>query len=58
MQKIRINKNIPTHLRPTIKATDIGEVLADKEGIPANIVNESEVHKLKRLDTDLKEKII
>jgi ATP-dependent Clp protease ATP-binding subunit ClpC len=30
MQKIRTSKNVPTHLRPTIDAKDVGNVLADK----------------------------
>lgn len=58
LQKIRSNKNIPAHLRSTIEAQDIGKVLADKTWIPTNIVNEDEISKLKRLDTELKEQII
>jgi len=58
MLKIRSNKNIPTHLRLAITKEDIGGVLADKVGIPTNIVNESEIEKLNRLDADLKKKIL
>ncbi len=58
MQKIRTHKNIPLHLRPEIIPEDIGDVLADKTGIPTNIVNESEVKKLQRLDQDLQKKIL
>ncbi|NOZ44518.1 MAG: ATP-dependent Clp protease ATP-binding subunit [bacterium] len=58
MQHIRTSKNIPRHLRPIITAQDIGNVLADKTGIPTNIVNESEITKLKRLDQDLQKKIL
>jgi ATP-dependent Clp protease ATP-binding subunit ClpC len=58
MQKIRNNKNIPTHLRPIITKEDIGNVLADKTGIPTNIVNESEIEKLRRLGEELKKNII
>jgi len=58
MQKIRNNKNIPTHLRPTIMQEDIGNVLADKTGIPTDIVNESEIEKLRRLNETLKKNII
>jgi len=58
MLKIRSNKNIPTHLRLAITKEDIGGVLADKVGIPTNIVNESEIEKLRRLDGVLKAKII
>jgi len=57
MQKIRTSKNVPNHLRPTIDEWDIGNVLADKTGIPANMVNESEIERLKRLDSDLQQKI-
>jgi len=58
MQKIRTNKNVPIHLRPTININDIGIVLADKTGIPTTIVNESEITKLKRLETDLQSHIL
>lgn len=58
MQKIRTNKNIPTHLRPIIDEKDIGNVLADKTGIPTNIVNESEIEKLRRLAQELKKNIV
>ena len=58
MQKIRTSKNVPTHLRPLIDAKDIGNVLADKTGIPTQIVNEDEITKLKRLAEDLKANIV
>ncbi|MBF0981827.1 ATP-dependent Clp protease ATP-binding subunit, partial [Candidatus Gracilibacteria bacterium] len=58
LQKIRSNKNIPMNLRSVITPEDIGKVLADKTGIPTNIVNEDEITKLKRLDSDLKNQII
>jgi ATP-dependent Clp protease ATP-binding subunit ClpC len=58
LQNIRSHKNIPTHLRSEIDAKDIGNVLAEKTGIPVNIVNEDEISKLKRLDGTLKESII
>ena len=58
MNKIRTSKNIPTHLRPLIDAKDIGNVLADKTGIPTHIVNEDEVSKLRRLAEGLKTTII
>ena len=38
LQKIRSNKNIPAHLRSVIEAKDIGNVLADKTGIPTNAI--------------------
>jgi ATP-dependent Clp protease ATP-binding subunit ClpC len=58
MMKIRGQKNVPTHLRPGIDAKDIGNVLADKTGIPTNIVNEDEISKLRRLGEDLKVNIV
>lgn len=58
MQKIRTNKNIPKHLRQIITKDDIGNVLADKTGIPTNIVNESEIEKLRRLSEELKKNIV
>ena len=58
MTKIRTNKNIPISLRPIITKDDIGNVLADKTGIPTNIVNESEIEKLRRLATELKRNIV
>lgn len=58
LNNIRNHKNIPTHLRSTIDAKDIGNVLAEKTGIPVNIVNEDEITKLKRLDETLKKSII
>lgn len=58
MSKIRTNKNIPIHLRPIISKEDIGNVLADKTGIPTNIVNENEIEKLRRLNAELKKNIV
>lgn len=58
LQKIRSNKNIPMNLRSIISAEDIGKVLADKTWIPTNIVNEDEITKLKRLESELKGQII
>ncbi|MDR0859848.1 MAG: ATP-dependent Clp protease ATP-binding subunit [Candidatus Peribacteria bacterium] len=58
LHTIRNHKNIPTHLRSTIDAKDIGNVLAEKTGIPVNIVNEDEITKLRRLDETLKESLI
>ncbi len=54
LTKIRWKKNIPMNLRPLIDKNDIGEVLADKTGVPANIVNQSEIEKLRALDKNLK----
>ena len=58
LQSIRNKSTIPTHLRSTIDAKDIGNVLAEKTWIPVNIVNEDEISKLKRLKSTLKESII
>ncbi len=58
LNQIRMNKNIPSYLRSEIDAKDIGNVLAEKTGIPVNIVNEDEISKLKRLDKILKTNII
>ena len=58
LQSIRNKSTIPTHLRSTIDAKDIGNVLAEKTWIPVNIVNEDEITKLKRLKSTLKESII
>ena len=54
LTKIRWKKNIPVNLRPLIDKKDIGEVLADKTWVPANIVNQSEIEKLRALDKNLK----
>lgn len=56
--RIRSNKNIPAHLRLIISKEDIGNVLAEKMWIPTNIVNETEITKLNRLNADLKTKIM
>jgi len=58
LHKIRTHKNIPIHLRPEITTTDVGQVLSEKIWIPANIVNENEQSKLKRLEADLQTKIL
>lgn len=58
LANIRSNKNIPLHLRPLISAEDIGNVVSEKVGIPTHVINESEVEKLKSLDTLLKSHIL
>ncbi len=40
---------LPHHLRPIVDESDIGKVLSDKMGIPADIINESEIEKLMSL---------
>lgn len=58
IQKIRNQNLLPNHLRPTVDKNDIWAALAEKIWIPTNIVTESEVSKLKRLELDLNQKII
>lgn len=57
MKTVRTKKNLPAHLRPEINKNDIGIVLADKIWIPATMVTETEVARLKRLENDLTNKI-
>ncbi len=57
LSELRNNKNIPEHLRPEVSSIDVGNVVAEKVWIPANLVNESEIEKLKNLESILKEKI-
>lgn len=58
MQNISRGKNLPVHMRPIVTAQHIWQVLADKTGLPLDIVSESEIHKLTRLKEDLEKKII
>lgn len=58
LRTIRSSKNLPLHLRPLIGKEEIGQVLADKLGIPSNIVTESEVSKLRRLESELSDKLL
>ncbi len=58
IQKIKSQNLLPSHLRPTVDKNDIWNALADKIWIPSNIITESEVAKLKRLENDLNKKII
>jgi ATP-dependent Clp protease ATP-binding subunit ClpC len=53
LQELKWSSNTPHHLRPTISAADINNVIADKIGIPTHMISESEVDKLRRLDADL-----
>lgn len=57
MKGMRQQHALPKHLRPTVEVDNIGQVLADKMGIPVDQVTESEMHKLARLDQDLKKLI-
>ena len=58
LKGMRQQHTLPKHLRPTIHTIHVGEVLADKMGIPVEQVTESEMHRLATLDADLKEKIL
>lgn len=58
LKTIRSHKNIPLHLRPEIQISDIGNVVAEKVGIPTDVINESEITKLKNLDATLKSHIL
>jgi len=53
IQEIKGSSNTPRHMRPIIKMDDINRVISDKLGVPAHMVSESEVDKLRRLDADL-----
>ena len=58
IKTLRQRQALPKHLRKSIGAHEIGEVLADKLGIPLTQISESEIHKLAILDTHLKSKIL
>lgn len=58
MKTLRMKNTLPEHLRPTVDLADIGRVLADKIGVPAHMVTETETDKLKRLEGALEGKIV
>ncbi len=58
MNTIRMKKNIPVKMRPKITKKDIWDVLSSKIWVPSNVVNESEIEKLKKLWHVLKDKIL
>lgn len=58
MKTLRMKNTLPVHLRPTVSIEDIGLVLADKIGVPAHMVTESETEKLKRLEAKLQGSIV
>lgn len=58
MKSLRLKNTLPEHLRPTVTFEDIGRVLADKIGVPAHMVTESETDKLKRLEKELSGTVI
>jgi ATP-dependent Clp protease ATP-binding subunit ClpC len=49
VKNLKTKSTMPAHLRPTVDEQDIGKVLSDKLGIPTDIINESEIHKLVNL---------
>lgn len=49
LKLLKHKSSLPHHLRPIVDETDIGKVLSDKMGIPADIINESEIEKLMSL---------
>ena len=58
LQKIRSFNDVPMDSRSKITASMVGNVLAEKTGIPVNIVNEDEITKLKRLKNILQKSMI
>lgn len=58
IKTLRQRQALPKHLRKSIWSHEIGEVLADKLGIPLTQISESEIQKLAVLDTFLKSKIL
>ncbi|MBP6911203.1 ATP-dependent Clp protease ATP-binding subunit [Patescibacteria group bacterium] len=58
MKTLRMKNTLPEHLRPAVTLEDIGRVLADKIGVPAHMVTESETEKLKRLEKELSGSIV
>jgi len=58
IKTLRQRQTLPKHLRKSIWSHEIGEVLADKLGIPLTQISESEIRKLSVLDTHLKSKIL
>lgn len=58
LHTVRTSKVLPLHLRPVVDIANVGQVLADKTGVPTSIVTESEVDKLQRLSVQLEEKLI
>lgn len=55
---VRKTVALPSHLRPTVDMSAIADVLSSKTGIPASMVQESEMEKLKRLKTDLEKEVL
>ena len=58
LRTLRSSKSTPLHLRPMVDKEDIWRVLADKTGVPTQVVTESEIDKLQRLKAHLDGKIL
>lgn len=58
MKTLRMKNTLPEHLRPTVSVFDVWQVLADKIGVPAHMVTESETDKLKRLEWRLEGSVV
>lgn len=58
MKTLRMKNTLPEHLRPAVTLEDIGRVLADKIGVPAHMVTETETDKLRRLEKELTGSIV
>ncbi|USN57069.1 MAG: ATP-dependent Clp protease ATP-binding subunit [Candidatus Peribacteria bacterium] len=55
---VRKTVALPPHLRPTVDVSAIADILSSKTGIPATMVQESEMEKLKRLKIDLGKEVL
>jgi ATP-dependent Clp protease ATP-binding subunit ClpC len=55
---VRKTVALPSHLRPTVDVSAIADILSSKTGIPARMVQESEMEKLKRLKDDLEKEVL
>jgi ATP-dependent Clp protease ATP-binding subunit ClpC len=56
--QVRKTVSLPHHLRPEVDEHAIADVLSSKTGIPSSFVQESELHKLKRLQSDLEKHVL
>lgn len=52
--EVRQQSTLPKHLRPSIDEHHVGQVLADKLGIPLTQITDTEIRKLATLDAHLK----
>lgn len=54
MGEMRLSSALPVHLRPSVILEDVGQVFADKLGIPLTVFTQSDREKLKKLDQLIK----